>query len=42
MSITLSLLELAQIESALTTLVSPLYYENMIDWRIASRLAVEE
>jgi DNA-binding CsgD family transcriptional regulator len=40
-SITLSSFELAQIESALTILVSPLYHKNIIDWRIASRLAVE-
>ena len=41
MSITLSTTDLAQIEAALTTLVSPLYYERIGDWRNASRLAVE-
>jgi DNA-binding CsgD family transcriptional regulator len=40
-SITLSSTDLAQIEAALTTLVSPLHYERIGDWRIASRLAVE-
>jgi hypothetical protein len=40
-SITLSTTDLAQIEAALTTLVSPLYYERIGDWRNASRLAVE-
>ena len=41
MSITLSTTDLAQIEAALNTLVSPLYYERIGDWRNASRLAVE-
>lgn len=41
MSITLSSSDLAQLESALTTLVSPLHYERVSDWRTASRLAVE-
>ncbi|HSU95066.1 MAG TPA: helix-turn-helix transcriptional regulator [Gemmatimonadaceae bacterium] len=41
MSITLSTKDLAQIEAALNTLVSPLYYERIGDWRNASRLAVE-
>jgi DNA-binding CsgD family transcriptional regulator len=40
-SITLSSTDLAQLETALTTLVSPLSYERIGDWRVASRLAVE-
>jgi len=40
-SVTLSSLELTEIESALTTLVSPLSFDRITDWRNASRLAVE-
>ena len=41
MSITLSSSDLAQIEAAITTLVSPLHYECVSDWRLASRTVVE-
>lgn len=41
MSITLSSADLAQIEAAITTLVSPLQYERVSDWRLASRTVVE-
>lgn len=41
MSITLSSSDLAQLEGAITTLVSPLHFERVTDWRLASRIAVE-
>ena len=41
MSLTLSSSDLAQLESAITTLVSPLHYETVLDWRKASRVIVE-
>lgn len=41
MSITLSLSDLAQIEAAFTTLVSPLEFESIAAWRTASRVSVE-
>jgi DNA-binding CsgD family transcriptional regulator len=40
-SITLSSSDLAQIEAAITTLVSPLHFERVTDWRLASRIVVE-
>jgi len=40
-SITLSSSDLAQLESAITTLVSPLHYERLGDWRTECRVVVE-
>jgi DNA-binding CsgD family transcriptional regulator len=40
-SITLSSADLAQLESAITTLVSPLHYERIGDWRTECRVVVE-
>jgi DNA-binding CsgD family transcriptional regulator len=40
-SIALSSADVAQLEAALTTLLSPLGYERLGDWRTASRKAIE-